>query len=151
MLKTVAILPAMLLALAMTEQPQQTPAKPPDATQEALLANERALLAAVAKADRVAFSALVLPEGIWANSTGFIPMNLLVNGLDGFQITKWDMVNPHVTRLDENSAIVLYAWTGSGTMGNRPLPQTTVVSTVWTRRNGKWLAAHHQETPMIKE
>ena len=151
MLKTVAILPAMLLALAMTEQPQQTTAKPADTTQEALLANERALLAAVAKADRVAFSSLVLPEGIWANSTGFIPMNLLVNGLDGFQITRWDMVNPHVTRLDENSALVLYAWTGRGRMGNRPLPQTTVVSTVWTRRNGNWLAAHHQETALIKE
>src|SRR4026207_1022327 len=104
MLKTVGILPAMLLVLAMTEQPQQTSAKPPDTSQETLLANELALLAAGAKAGRVAISSLVLPEGVWANSTGFIPMNLLVNGLDGFQITKWDMVNPHVTRLEQTPA-----------------------------------------------
>ena len=30
-----------------------------------------------------------------------------MNGLDGFQVTKVDIVNPHVTRLDESSAIVL--------------------------------------------
>ena len=151
MMKTAGILPAILLALAATNQPQKTAARPRDATEETLLANERALLAAVAKADRAAFASLVLPEGVWANSQGFIPLNLLMNGLDGFQVTKVDIVNPHVTRLDESSAIVLYSWIGTGTFQDRPLPQTTIASTVWTRRDGKWLAAHHQETELIRK
>ena len=148
MMKTAGILPAILLALAVTDQPQKT-ARPRDATEETLLANERALHAAVAKADRAAFTSLVLPEGVWANSQGFVPLNLLANGLDGFRATKVDIVNPHVTRLDESSAIVIYSWIGTGTSQDRPLPQTTIASTVWTRRDGKWLAAHHQETELI--
>jgi hypothetical protein len=151
MIKTAGILPAILLALAVTDQPQKTAATPRDATEDTLLANERALHAAVAKADRATFTSLVLPDGVWANSQGFIPLNLLGNGLDGFQVTKWDIVNPHVTRLDENAAIVLYSWIGTGTPQDRPLPQTTIASTVWTRRDGKWLAAHHQETVLISK
>ena len=150
MMKTVAILPAIVLVLAVTDLPQQPATKPPDATRETLLASERALHAAVAKADKPAFTSLVLPEGVWANSQGFIPLNLLANGLDGFQVPKWDIVNPHVTRLDENSAIVLYSWIGTGSSQDRSVQQTTVASTVWTRRNGKWLAALHQETALIR-
>jgi hypothetical protein len=151
MSNTVAILAAIVLALAVTDQPQKPTAKPPDALEATLLANERALHAAVEKADKAAFSSLVLSEGIWANSTGFIPLNLLVNGLDGFPVPKWDIVNPHVTRLDENSAIVNYSWIETGTVQDRPLPPATIASTVWTRRNGKWLVAHHQETEMVRK
>lgn len=150
MMKTLGIMPAILLVLAVTDQPQQPAAKPPDAIQETLLAHERALHAAVAKADKGAFTSLVLPEGVWGNGRGFIPLNLLVNGLDGFQVPKWDIVNPHVTRLDENSAIVLYSWIETGTSQDRPLPPATIASTVWTRRNGKWLAALHQETALTR-
>ena len=148
MMKIVAVMPVILLTLGATDQSQQA-AKPPDALEATLLANERALHAAVEKADKAAFSSLVLSEGIWGNSTGFIPLNLLVNGLDGFPVPKWDIVNPRVTRLDENSAIVNYSWIGTGTLQDRPLPPATIASTVWTRRTGKWLAALHQETPVI--
>jgi hypothetical protein len=150
MMKTAGILPAIVLAFAVTDQPQN-PAKPRDATEETLLANERALHAAVAKADRAAFTSLVLPEGVWANSGGFIPLNLLENGLEGFHVPKRDIVNPRVTRLDDNSAIVLYALVEPGTVQDRPSGQATVASTVWTRRNGKWVAALHQETELIRK
>jgi hypothetical protein len=151
MLKTAGILPAILMALAVTGQPQKNPAESRDASDEALLANERALHAAVAKADKAAFTSLVLPEGVWANNQGFIPLNLLENGLDGFLVPKRDIVNPRVTRLDESSAIVLYSLVEAGTFQDRPLGQATVASTVWTRRNGKWVAALHQETELVRK
>ena len=148
--KTLAILSSIVLALAVTDQPQKPATKAPDALEATLLANERALHAAVQNADKAAFSTLVIPEGVWANSTGFIPLNLLVNGLQGFPVPKWDIVNPHVIRLDENSAIVNYSWIETGSVQDRPLPPATIASTVWTRRNGKWLAALHQETEMVR-
>ena len=77
-------------------------------------------------------------------------MALLVNGLEGFELTKWDIVNPHVTWFDQDSAIVLYTWTGAGEFQNQPLAPTTLASTVWTKRNGKWVAVHHQETDLMK-
>lgn len=149
MTKTLAMLSAILLALAVTDAQEKSGAKPMEETM--LIANERALLDAVAKADKASFLSLVLlPEGVWTTTHGFVPMNLLVDGLDSFKLTKWDIVNPRVTWLDQDSAILLYTWTGTGTFGNQPLASTTLASTVWTKRNGKWLAVHHQETDLMK-
>jgi hypothetical protein len=115
-----------------------------------LISNEHALWEAVAKADKGSFPSLTLPEGVWTTRQGFVPTKLLVDGLQAFHLTKWDIVNPHVTWLDKDSAVLVYVWTGAGTYGDQPLASTTLASTVWTNRNGKWLAAHHQETDLIK-
>ena len=150
MKKLIGIVPAILLALAMGRAQENTGAKPNDPTEQMLIANERALQDAVARADSASFVSLVLPEGVWTTSQGFVPMNLLANGLSSFRLTKWDIVNPRVTRLGEDSALVLYVWSGTGTFDNQPLASATLASTVWTRRNGKWLAVHHQQTQLDK-
>ena len=150
MRKIIGVTSAILLALAVIEAQEKTAVKPTNATDKMLIANEHALLEAVAKADKGTFQSLVLPEGVWTTKTGFIPLKLLVDGLGDFQVTKWDIVNPHVTWLDKDSAILLYSWMGTGTFQNQPLASITLASTVWTKRNGKWLAVHHQETDLIR-
>ena len=168
------MLPAMLLALAGTQAQDKTAAKPDDTAEKALIAkvraamegqdkaqteetlktltaNERALHAAVANGDKASFQSLVLPEGVWATGQGFVPMGLLANGLDNFRLTNWDIVNPHAIWIDTDSAILLYVWTGTGTSQTPSVGSTTLASTVWTRRNGKWLAVHHQETDLVRK
>ncbi len=149
MRKIVGMTAAVLLALVATAAQETKPAT--DTTEKTLLANERALQEAVVKADRASFLALVLADsGVWATKHGFTPLKLLADGLDTFQVTKWEIVNPHVTRLDENSAVVLYALVSSGTFHGQPLSPTMLASTVWTRRDGKWRAAHHQQTDLVQ-
>jgi hypothetical protein len=63
--------------------------------------------------------------------------------LDTFKVTRWDIVNAHVTWIDDNAAVVLYSWTGVGTFGEQPLASTMLASTVWIRRGGKWRELHH--------
>jgi hypothetical protein len=152
MTKTIGVLTAILLIAGVTDAQDRSQAKPtaPSTADAVLVAKERALLDAVAKADKASFESLVLPEGVWTSTQGFIPLKQLVDGLDSFSIGKWEIVNPHVTWLGTDSAILLYAWTGTGTFQNRPLAPTRLASTVWTRRNGKWLAVHHQETDLEK-
>ena len=152
MSKTLGMLVAILLAVGVTVAQEKPGAKPTAAgtTETMLIANERALHDAVAKADKPSFQSLVLPEGVWTTNAGFVPVKLLVDRLDDFKVTKWDIVNPLVTGIDENTAIVRYTWTGMGTFQNRPLASTTLASTVWTKRNGTWLAVHHQETDLTK-
>jgi len=139
----------VLFGLAFTNAQESRP-KQGAAVDEMLIANERALYDAVAKGDKASFQSLVLAEGVWTTKPGFVPMKLLIDGLESFTVTKWDIVNPHVTWLDQDSAIVLYAWTGAGAFQNQPLAPTTLASTVWTKRNGKWVAVHHQETDLMK-
>ena len=152
MTRAFATLAAILLFVGVTNAQQTSAAKPTGAetTEATLIANERALQDAVARADKASFQSLVLPEGVWTTKRGFVALNLLVNGLDSFNITEWDIVNPHVTWLDTDSAVLLYVWRGAGTLDNQPLASTSLASTVWTRRNGKWLAVHHQETDLTK-
>jgi hypothetical protein len=150
MRKITGILPAIVLAVAVTAAQESYPAQSNDTTEEMLIKNERALHEAVAKADKASFRSLVLPDGVWTTREGFVPMALLVDGLEVFQLTKWDIINPRVTRLGDETAIVMYVWTGTGTFHSQPLTSTMLASTVWTRRNGKWVAVHHQQTDLVK-
>jgi hypothetical protein len=146
----IRIVPAILLAVALTGAQDKTVATPKDTAEKTLIANERSLHDAVAKGDKTSFRSLVLPEGLWTTRQGFVPMQLLADGLEGFKLTKWEIVNSRVTWLGEDSAIVTYVWTGSGTFGDQPLAPTTLAATVWARRDGKWLAVHHQQTDLLR-
>jgi hypothetical protein len=84
---------AILRALTATNA-QEKGIQRGDTTEQILIANERALLNAVAKADRAAFLSLTAPEGEWTTSQGFIPLNLLADGLEGFRLSKWEILNP---------------------------------------------------------
>ena len=146
----VGIISAVLTTLAVAQAQNNPAAKPASPLETTLVANERALYNAVAKDDKAAFQSLVAPEGIWTHKTGFIPMNLLADGLGGFRVTAWDIVNPRVTPIDDSSAIVMYSLAGAGTVMGQPVAPYTLASTVWVRREGKWRALHHQETDLTK-
>jgi hypothetical protein len=116
------------------------------ASEAALIANERALYGALAKGDAERFRTLILPSGVWATPTGFVPMDRLAGGLEGFAVPQWGIENPHVVWTEGNSALVLYIRTGGGLFGDRPFAPMTLASTLWTKRGGKWLAVYHQES-----
>jgi len=139
-----------ILAALLVMMPTTAWQPAPNSTETILIANERALYGAVAKGDRSTFLSLTLPDGVWTTAPGFVPMKLLADRLETFALNTWDVVNPRVIRLDDNSAVVVYSWQGAGTSQNLPLPPTLLASTTWTKRDGKWLAAFHQETELTK-
>jgi hypothetical protein len=65
------------------------------------------------------------------------------------KLTKWDISDIHTMWIDPNAAVVTYKWTGSGTYQGQPLPSPVWCSTVWSKRNGKWMAVFHQESPAM--
>jgi hypothetical protein len=116
---------------------------------EALITNERELYAAVAKGDTERFRALTLPEGIWTTPSSFVPMGPIAEGLRAFELPKWSIENPHVVWTDGNSALLLYVRTGGGSYDHRPFAPMMLASTLWTKRGGKWVAVHHQESENV--
>jgi hypothetical protein len=150
MFKVLGILTAMLLALPGTGRQKASELRMTTA-ESALIANEQALYTAAAKADEATFLSLVLPEGTWTTRRGFVPLKLLAGALRTFHLTKWEIVNPHVTWLDQDAAaIVAYTLQASGTFEDQAVPPTALASTAWMKRDGKWIAAHHQETALAK-
>lgn len=151
MTNTLTVLMALLMAAAVASPQDSAVPKRDEATEKALIANERALQEAVAKADKAAFESLVaLSDGVWTTKQGFVLMRQLADSLHGFKFTKWEIANPRVTWLTEGSAVVSYTWIGAGTLFDQPLPPMALAITVWTRRDGKWVAVTHQQSDLTE-
>jgi hypothetical protein len=52
----------------------------------------------------------------------------------------------HVTRFDDNTALLTYRAEQNTTCGNAPVPSPTWVSSLFVRRSGKWMNALYQHT-----
>jgi hypothetical protein len=117
------------------------------AIEKTLIANETKVSEAVAKHDVKTFTDLVASDGVSADQTGFMKVADFVKSLDQVKITSQHMMDTQVVWANDKTAIVRYTWMGSGTYMGQPLPATTYASTVWTERNGKWVAVFHQESP----
>ncbi len=120
-------------------------------TEKALVANERAVMDAVAKGDAAAFK-----QHVAADSWSIDPMSGRMSTADflkGFaqmskdmKLTSWDISSVETYWADPNVAVVTYKWTGQGTYQGQPIPSPVWASTVWAKRGGKWMAVFHQES-----
>jgi hypothetical protein len=120
------------------------------ALEKALIANETKMNEAVAKGDKATFTSMLAPDAWSADGTGIMKVSEFVTMFDQVKITSWKIVDPKVQWVDANNAIVIYTWTGAGTFQGQPFPTKTYVSTVWTKKGDKWLAAYHQESEAAK-
>lgn len=118
------------------------------AIEKTLIANENKIMDAVAKHDVKTFTDLVAADGVSADQTGFMKVADFVKSMDQMKIASQHMMDAQVSWADDKTAIVRYTWMGSGTYQGQPVPSATYASTIWTERNGKWVAVFHQETPM---
>jgi len=116
------------------------------ATEKALIANETKITEAVAKHDVKTFTDLVAADALSANEGGFMKAADFVKTMDQMKLGPWHLMDEKVTWVDDKTAIVTYTWMGSGTYMSHPIPATTFASTVWTDKNGKWVAVFHQES-----
>lgn len=123
-------------------------AGPKAALEKTLIANESKVSEAVAKHDVKTFSDLVAADAVSADQDGFMKVSEFLKSIDQLKVAAWHIMDTQVTWVDDKTAIVRYTWMGSGSFKGQPLPGTTYASTVWTERNGKWVAVFHQETPM---
>ena len=118
------------------------------ALEKTLMANENKVADAVAKHDVKTFNDLVTSDAVSADQGGFMKVADFVKSFDQVKIASQHTMDMQVSWVDDKTAIVRYTWMGSGTFMGQPMPATTYASTVWTERNGKWVAVFHQETPM---
>ena len=61
-------------------------------------------------------------------------------------VTSYAVDHFHVTRFDDNTALLTYRAEQNTTCGNAPVPSPTWVSSLFVRRNGRWVNALYQHT-----
>jgi hypothetical protein len=119
--------------------------------EKTIVANERAINAAIVKGSLAGFKEHVATEG-WAIDPvmGAMSVAEFVKGFDAMakemKIESWDITDSKFQWIDPNTAVHMYKWTGKGTMQGQPLPSPVLASTVWAKKKGKWTAMFHQET-----
>ncbi len=116
------------------------------AAEKALIANEHKINEAVAKGDKATFTSLVAADSAMADETGYMQMSDFLPMFDQVKVSTWKISDEKVHWAGANAAVVTYVWTGKGTFQGQPVPEKTYASTVWTKKDGKWVVVYHQES-----
>jgi len=129
---------------------QYASAQDPQA-EKTIIANERAINDAVVKVNVAGFTQFVAADG-WSvdGMSGRMAVADFIKGFDqmakDMKVTSWDITDSKVQWVDATTAVHSYKWTGQGTYQGQPMPSPVWASTVWTKKNGKWMAMFHQES-----
>ncbi len=117
------------------------------AVETALMANEQKVNDAFQKKDIATFKSLVAADGVTVDMGGItMGMADIEKIIAGTNVTEFQISDMKVHWFDNNTAVVVYKWTGKGTAMGQPVPSPTYASTVWVNSGGKWMAHFHQET-----
>jgi hypothetical protein len=116
------------------------------AIEKTLIANENKINEAVAKHDVKTFTDLVANDAVSADGMGVMKVADFVKSMNDMKVASWHIMDTQVYWVDDKTAVLTYSWMGSGTYKGEAIPATTYSSTVWTERNGKWVAVFHQES-----
>ena len=124
--------------------------------EKTIIANERAVNDAVAKANVAGFKQHVSADG-WSvdGMMGRMAVADFIKDFDkmakDMKVSSWDITDSKVQWVDANTAVHTYKWAGQGTYQGQPIPSPVWASTVWTKKNGKWMAVFHQESASMPQ
>jgi hypothetical protein len=116
------------------------------ALEKDLIDLEGKLIDVIVKGDVAAFQKMVSPDAFSTDGSGFVPTSEFAKMIPQFKVTSSKLTDTKVAWIDNRSAIVYYTWTGAGTMNGQPLPSPVLCSTIWTKREGRWVGVYHQES-----
>jgi hypothetical protein len=145
---TVAVVSAA--GQAPTPNPAAKPAHAANAASsavtEAIMAKEKAIIAAVLSHDKATFQKDLMPDAVMVDQDGYVSVAAFLSGFDkmkGESATPSDM---KVIVLNPATALVTYKLDQKGAFDGRPWPPTVYATTMWVNHGGTWRAAFHQES-----
>jgi len=142
---------ALVTAAAVTIVQGQTQRGRNDSgsVRETLLTMERQLWEAWKNHDGNTFQRVLSSDSIGVGRGGVDNRAAIIRDISGSDcvVRSYSFDNVQVVMLDRNTAILTYRAMQDATCGGSVLPPTVWASSVFVRRNGRWQAAFHQETP----
>ena len=75
----------------------------------------------------------------------------LLKGLGDFKFSKYEISELKVKTLTKDVALESHQATIKGAYKEKEVPSPVIVTTVWVKRDGKWLQTWYQETPTDKK
>ncbi len=122
------------------------------AVEKQIVANENAVVDAIVKNDPKTFHSYVLPDSFAMASPGIIAMaefdNVMKAQAAACKVTKFDFPESRLYWVDDTTVVHMYKITAEGTCNGEPI-NPNWSSTVWTKKDGKWLGAFQHETEIM--
>lgn len=148
-LARICIAIAALLAFASICAAQNTPASD---TESKIIANEKMVVDAVSKNDSETFKKLVSMDAWVVNEHGVAKVSDVLQFIfdPNVKTTSYSVDEPKVIMLDSDTALITYKSAWAGTNNGKAESETTYDSTIWSKRDGKWVAIFHQATEVAK-
>ena len=133
---------------APAASPSPKPAMSRAQSQRIIIATERKFWEAWKNKDLKVFRANLSADSIMISDQGVGTKASTLKDMESMpcEVKSYELSDLKVKFLDSNNAILTYRSTQDATCGGQQVPAAVWSSSVYVRRNGKWLAAAHQET-----
>jgi|HubBroStandDraft_4_1064222.scaffolds.fasta_scaffold171442_3 hypothetical protein len=148
------VLPFLILLTAAASYPQaQKPietgavsAPLADGLRGQIVAQERAGLDALKTGDLTVFGASTADDAIFVDAHGPATKAEVMEHTAEFRLHDYTMADIRFIPLSADSGLLIYTSTESGTSHGKDFTARVHVSSLWIKRDGKWLCEFSQET-----
>jgi hypothetical protein len=121
------------------------------AVEKRIVADEKAIIDAILKNEPKTFHSHVVGDSFAVGGEGVMKVADFDKMMSQMRVdckfTKWGLSDSTFYWLTDTSVVHMYKSTIDGTCQDQPVPATWA-SSVWVNKNGTWLGAFHQESPM---
>jgi ketosteroid isomerase-like protein len=117
-----------------------------DALREQIVAQERAGLDALKTGDLKVFGASTAEDAIFVDAHGSATKAEVMEHTAEFRLHDYTMADVKFIPLSAESGLIVYMLTESGTSHGKDFTARVHVSSLWIKRDGKWLCEFSQET-----
>jgi hypothetical protein len=141
----------LILLVAIGYAQPQKPAEPAsgsptDALRERIVAQERAGLDALKTGDLTVFGASTADDAIFVDAHGPATKAEVMEHTAEFRLHDYTMADMKFIPLSADSGLIVYTLTESGASHGKEFTARVYVSSLWLKRDGKWLCEFSQET-----
>jgi hypothetical protein len=119
---------------------------PGNALREEIIAQERGGLDALKNGDVKAFADTLADDAVFVDSQGPASKDVVVKNVADFRLREYVMSDVRFVALSEDSGLIVYRLTESGASHGKEFAAKVNVSSIWLRRNGRWVCLFSQET-----
>ncbi len=109
---------------------------------------ERRVLEALKAGDMETFASLLTDDAMEHTPQGLQSKAQIIESLKDGRLLEYTMADLKVTQVDKDAALVTYRTTGKFSAHGQEGAYDARATSLWVKRNGKWLAVFHQETPV---
>jgi ketosteroid isomerase-like protein len=131
----------LMAAIGQAQQSQKV-----SALQEEVVAQERAGLDALKTGDISSFARSTADDAIFVDAAGPAGKAEVVKNVADFRLHDYTMSDIRFIELSPDSGLIVYRITESGASHGREFTAKVNVSSLWAKRNGRWVCVFSQET-----